>query len=453
MDSITPRGYTALLHNRNFVAVWIAQIVSNTALNGAFFVQLILIEQVTASSAHLAAVILAFSLPAVLLSALAGLIVDRVPKKIIMVASNGMRVITGATLALLAGSLVTNKLNETFFLAAIYVLVFLISAIGQFFAPAEGAMIPILVRSENLLPANSLFTITFTASQIIGLIILAPLGVKTIGVVGSLWVAVALYIVATICIALIPCDHTTRAAKLDGLSEARHAWNEIREGWHFAITHRAIFVALLQLALVSLLTMVMTMLAPGYARRVLGLEAEDATYVFWPAGVGMFLASILIGRFGHRVPRPVLASAGMFGMALAYAGLSWAGGGGAEQMPLFPVHPELVPSTASFVMLFSLMTGIAIAVITIPAQTIVQEHAPDQVRGRVMAVQFTLANALGIPPMLFIGNLADIYGIPRVTLAVAIFVAILAVINLVWVIWAIRHERARHNPQLGTTHQ
>ena len=136
MDSITPRGYTALLHNRNFVAVLIAQIVSNTALNGAFFVQLILIEQVTASSAHLAAVILAFSLPAVLLSALAGLIVDRVPKKIIMVASNGMRVITGATLALLAGSLVTNKLNETFFLAAIYVLVFLISAIGQFFAPA-----------------------------------------------------------------------------------------------------------------------------------------------------------------------------------------------------------------------------------------------------------------------------------------------------------------------------
>jgi MFS family permease len=167
----------------------------------------------------------------------------------------------------------------------------------------------------------------------------------------------------------------------------------------------------------------------------------------------MFLASILIGRFGHRVARPVLASAGMFGMALAYVGLSWAGGGGAEQTPLFRAHPELVPSTASFVMLFSLMTGVAMAVINIPAQTIVQEHTRDELRGRVMAVQFTLANALGIPPMLFIGNLADIFGIPRVTLAIAILIVLLAALNLAWLIWATRQARARHNARHGTMPQ
>ncbi|CAG0974275.1 hypothetical protein ANRL4_01461 [Anaerolineae bacterium] len=450
MDSLTPRGYTALLHNRNFVAVWLAQVVSNTALNGAFFLQLILIEQVTGSSAHLAAVILAFSLPAVLLSALAGLIVDRVPKKLIMVASNGLRIITGSTLAILAGALLTQRLNEAFFLSAIYLLVFLISAIGQFFAPAEGAMIPLLVRSENLLPANSLFTMTFTASQILGLIILAPLGVKTIGVVGSLWVAVAMYLTATILVAFIPRDQPVRAIRIDGISEARQAWNEIREGWQFAISHRAIFVALLQLSLVSMLTMVMTMLAPGYAARVLGLSAEDATYVFWPAGIGMLLASIVIGRYGHRVSREVLASLGMFVMALVMAGLGWAGGGGAEKLPLFRIHPELVPSTAGFVMLFALGTGMAMAIINIPAQTVVQERTHDAVRGRVMAVQFTLSNALGIPPMLFIGNLADILGIPIVTFAIAISIAVLAMLNLAWLIWVIRHAHLRHTTRLGT---
>ncbi|MBI5302152.1 MAG: MFS transporter [Chloroflexi bacterium] len=444
MDTLNPRGYTALLRNRKFVAMWIAQITSNTALNGAFFLQLILIEQVTGSSAHLAAVILAFSLPAVLLSALAGLIVDRVPKKWIMVASNGLRVVTGTALALLAAQLPGQKLNEAFFLAAIYVLVFVISAIGQFFAPAEGAMIPLLVRSENLLPANSLFTITFTASQILGLIILAPLGIKTIGIVGSLWVAVAMYLIATICVALIPRDHVTRAGKLDGVSELQHAWNEIREGWRFAMSHRAIFTALLQLSLISMLVMVMTMLAPGYAARVLGLSAEDSIYVFWPAGVGMLLASILVGRFGHFVSREVLASIGMFALALALTGLGWAGGGGADQVPLFHLHPELVPSTAGFVMLFALLTGIAMAAINIPAQTVVQERTHNDVRGRVMAVQFTISNALGIPPMLFIGNLADIYGIPHVTFAVAGLVVLLAALNLAWMMWATRHARLRH---------
>jgi len=448
MDSLTPRGYTALFRNRHFDALWLAQITSNTALNGAFFLQLILVEQVTGSSAHLAAVILAFSLPAVLLSALAGLVVDRVPKKWIMVASNGLRIVTGSALALLAAQLPGQKFNEAFFLSAIYVLVFTISAIGQFFAPAEGAMIPLIVRSENLLPANSLFTITFTASQILGLIILAPLGIKTIGIVGSLWVAVAMYVIATIGVALIPRDKVTRAGKLVGVSELQSAWNEIREGWRFAISHRAIFVALLQLSLISMLVMVMTMLAPGYAARVLGLSAEDAIYVFWPAGVGMFLASILVGRYGHRISREVLASVGMFALALAMAGLGWAGGGGAEQVPLFRVHPELVLSTASFVMLFALLTGVAMAGINIPAQTVVQERTPDDVRGRVMAVQFTISNALGIPPMLFIGNLADIYGIPRVTFVIAALIALLAALNLAWMMWAIRQAQARHAARL-----
>ncbi|MEW5720298.1 MAG: MFS transporter [Chloroflexota bacterium] len=343
-------GYTAVLKNRDFRALWLAQVISNTALNGSFFVQLILIEQVTGSSAHLGAVILAFSLPAVLLSALAGMIVDRVSKKTILLWSNALRVATGVALAILAALLPQSKWIEGIFLIAIYILVFVTSAIGQFFAPAEGATIPLLVRSDNLLPANSLFSLTFIASQILGMIILAPLGVKMIGIVGSLWVAAAMYVVAAICVALIPRDQPARSETLNGASAARGAWDEIREGWHFAITHRAIFVALLQLALTSTLTMVMAELVPGFARRVLGLQPEDATYVFWPAGVGMLLASILIGRFGHRVSREMLAVIGMIGVAIGLLGLAWAGSGSLIfGQPLFVRFPELYLTTSMFV--------------------------------------------------------------------------------------------------------
>ncbi len=434
MESHMPRGYSAVLRNRNFLALWMAQVLSNTALNGSFFLQLILIEEVTGSSAQLAAVILALSLPAVLLSALAGLVVDRISKKYILLASNALRVLTGGILSMLAAYLLTNRLSEALFLTAIYILVFLTSAIGQFFAPAEGSTIPLLVRSENLLPANSLFTITFTASQVLGLVILAPLGVKTIGIVGSLWAATAMYAGATLLVTLLPRDRTVRTIDIsESVSALQRPWNEIKEGWAFAMSRRTILIALLQLALVSALTMVMAMLAPGYAVRVLGMSPEDATYVFWPAGAGMLLASIAIGRYGNRVPRAALASTGMFAIGLSLAGLAWAGGGsGPFDKPLFQDHPELVISTAAIIMFFSLTAGIAMAMINIPAQTLVQEESNDAVRGRVFAIQFTLSNALGIPPMLFIGNLADILGIPRVTFGIAVVIILLAAFNLAW---------------------
>ncbi len=438
-ETIDAHGFSAVLRNPSFLALWAAEIISNTALNGAFFLQIILIEELTKSSAQLAAVILSFSLPAVLLSAMAGLIVDRVPKKYILIASNALRVVTGAALALLASSLLTSHISEALFLIEIYILVFLTSAIGQFFAPAEVGLIPLIVSKKNLLPANSLFTITLTASQVLGIVILAPLGIKTLGIVGSLWSAAILYAIASLLVAFVPRDQPVRKNHFDGLSAAQRAWNEVREGWQYALGHRVIFVAVLQLSLVTMMTMTMAMLAPGYAARVLGLGAEDATVVFWPAGVGIFLASIFIGRYGHYIAREYLAALGIIGLAFALVGLAWAGGGiGPLDVPLFRIHPELVLNTTAFVMIFALGIGLTLAMINIPAQTIVQEKAEDAVRGRVLAVQFTLSNAFALPPMLFVGNLADRIGIPQITVDISIFIAILATVNLVWAVFQSR---------------
>lgn len=449
LDSLEQRGFLPVLRNSNFLALWLAEIFSTTALNGAFFLQIILVEEITKSSAQLAAVILAFSLPGVLFSAMAGIIVDRMPKKYILIASNALRVLTGAALALLAASLLANRVSEAVFLAEIYLLVFLTSAIGQFFTPAEGAIIPVIVNKENLLPANSLFTITLTATQVLGIVVLAPLGVKTIGIIASLWVAVAFYVVATLAVSFVPRDEPTRKAQIDGLSAVQRAWKEIGEGWKYALGHRAIFIAVLQLSLVSIMTFVMATLAPGYAARVLGLNPEDATVVFWPAGVGIFVAGFIVGRFGHYVRREMIAAIGIAGLALTLAGLAWAGGGvGPLDVPLFRGHPEFFLSTTALVMIFSLGIGLALATINIPAQTIIQERAEAAVRGRVFAVQFAIANALSIPPMLSIGFLADQYGIPEITFGIAALIALFALANVAWVISL--HRTGEQHPTMPT---
>ena len=78
------------------------------------------------------------------------------------------------------------------------------------------------------------------------------------------------------------------------------------------------------------------------------------------------------------------------------------------------------------VMLMALCAGFGFAAIMVAAQTLVQERAPERARGRVFAVQFTLANLTSIIPLLAVGGLADVIGLTDVMLVMAILVMAVA---------------------------
>jgi MFS family permease len=380
------------------------------------------------------AVILAFSLPAVLLSAVAGIFVDRHPKKTILVASNFLRVPTA-----LGYILALRTLSGYPLLTTIYVLTFVNSAIGQFFGPAEGATIPLLVGQERLLAANSMFNLTFIATQVVGLVILAPLALKLLGIQGSFWVMTFMYLVSWLLVALLPRDEVPFRQN-SGNSALERAWLEIKEGWRFVASHHSIYMAMLHLTLITTLLMIMAMLAPGFAARVLGMQTEDAVYVFAPAGVGMLLASFLVGHFGHRLRKTVLINGGLIALAVTLALLAVAGRLSEPlTVPLFKASPEMTLSVVGEVMILAFLVGFAMTLVTVPAQTILQEFSPPEVRGRVLAVQFTLANLVAIPPMLTVGNMADRLGIPRVLLVVALGVLLISGVSLYYA----RQQRRR----------
>ena len=75
------RGYVEVLRNRNFLVLWLAQILSLLALNSTMFVAIFLVTDLTKSSTQTAAVIAAFTLPAVFLSAVAGLVGTLIAKR------------------------------------------------------------------------------------------------------------------------------------------------------------------------------------------------------------------------------------------------------------------------------------------------------------------------------------------------------------------------------------
>jgi hypothetical protein len=79
------------------------------------------------------------------------------------------------------------------------------------------------------------------------------------------------------------------------------------------------------------------------------------------------------------------------------------------------------------------LAGVGIALVLIPAQTAVQEGATDVIRGRVLTVQLTLANALSIPLLVAAGGLSDVFGIPQIILTLGAVLFPLALVNWLYV--------------------
>ena len=80
--------------------------------------------------------------------------------------------------------------------------------------------------------------------------------------------------------------------------------------------------------------------------------------------------------------------------------------------------------------------GIALDMVNIPAQTMMQQQAPEEERGRVFSFQSMLYNAGSIPVLLFAGVIADILGVE-----IVMYVLAAAILGFSW--WAARYS---HRP-------
>jgi len=175
-----------------------------------------------------------------------------------------------------------------------------------------------------------------------------------------------------------------------------------------------------QLTMTTTLLLMMAMLATGYSTRVLGMRPEDAIFVFAPAGVGMLANAFLVGRFGYKFRREVMSSVGFSAMVLTVFGFGLAG----FDLSIWAAIPK-VP----FIMALSLTLGAEISLVAIPSETLLQEKSPPELRGRVMAVYFLLANLVGIPVMLVVGTVADQIGIAQVIMGVVFCLVVVAAVT------------------------
>jgi MFS family permease len=428
MAAASPHGgFLTLLKKRNFLLLWLAQLISQTILMASNYAILVLIEEDTGSTTLVGLAIIAFSLPALIIGAPAGVFVDHRNKRRILWYSNCLRAI--ATFGFVISLLINRKE-----LITIYLLTFLIASIGQFFTPAEGASIPMLVDEEELTPALSLFNITFMLSQALGFIIFAPIilillptfTIFNIPVysVDMLYLIIGiLYLVCAVLIALIPPASFVDPQHPDNLpigsqslGAIQNLLNEVREGWNFIRRKSKLYLAVIQLSIAGVLLLVIGELATPLVTKLFKLPASSIAIVFAPAGIGLVLGSLIMPRVLQRMskPRTIFIGSIAFAIIVTLLPLSTLLGNFMQQHGLSaqPIYLGADP----FLMFFA---GVAIDFINIPALTAVQEYTPERLKGRVLALQLMFYNALSIPVILFIGGIADTLGLPIVIYLVA----------------------------------
>jgi predicted MFS family arabinose efflux permease len=152
--------YLGLLRtNRNFRRLWAAQLISEI---GDWFYSLAvydLLLQLTGSSKAVSWAIIIQTLPWFLMTPLAGPIVDRLPRRRLMIAADLVRGFV------VLGLLLVRARSQV---ALIYALLGAEVLFASIFEPARNALLPDVVSSDEILPANALASATWSTALAVG---------------------------------------------------------------------------------------------------------------------------------------------------------------------------------------------------------------------------------------------------------------------------------------------
>lgn len=393
-------SFRAVLSNPDFMFLWLAQVFSQLA-DKVILVYLIVLLGVAGYTANsdTSRLTLVFTIPAVIFGSIAGVYVDRWNKKWLMIASNVLRAVFALALPIALWFQPPSALW-------IYAMTFLVSTSTQFFAPAEIAMIPVVIEKRHLLAANSLFTTTMLGSVVIGMGVAEPI-IHRFGdhLYGHLAIG-GMYIISTVFLLFVSMRFKSPAPEQAASAGASSVLKELKEGFDYVLKDPDVRFLLLRLILLFSAFAALTVLVIGFVNDVLQLEKRYFGYLLAASGLGMGISAAVVGRFGARLGKERLISGGFIAMGLllmALANLNWF-------TSLLNVASKagsasVIEIGLAFALAF--MLGLPAAAIAVPIQTMLQEEIPENMRGKVFGVQNMLINVANTLPLAMAGVLAD----------------------------------------------
>lgn len=358
-----------VLKNRNFLALWIGQIISQFGdrLAQMALIGLYLKQTAGISLSHSVPVmrnLFFFStLPILLFSPLAGVYVDRWSRKKTLIAADLLRAGLILLIPLLAG--------YTDGMWSIYGVIFLVFSVTCFFSPAKSAIIPNLVKKRELLAANSLSNITRLIAMIGGVtaggIIVAWTGTKMSFYLDSLSFLLSGLAILAIRIKEDPPPEESKVGIGRVAKELMAGLNFIRKKKRVKFVATSLFILMGASGIGYLLVTV-------FVTKALNLGTIGLSVLATFLGIGMLAGSLIYGHFGEQIEREKVIVGGILVCGVCAVLL-----GGSKSLFLLSLGVSIIGFIASPIM--------------IAAYTLTQELTPDRIRGRVFSALEVIINS------------------------------------------------------------
>jgi MFS family permease len=350
----------SLLKNVRFMQLWVGQGISFVGDAVSTVALVILVVQITGSASAVGGALVARLLPT-LASPLAGVLADRLDRRVVLVASDLVRAL------LVLGMVFARDL------VVLYALAFLMGLARTLFNPTIRAAFPSVVGEGDLTRANSLisgtFSISITAGPALGGLLVASSGVSAAFLLDAVT-----YLVSAAFLSRIPLPRPP-VERREGFVE------ELRAGLSYLAGARVPQVIVVGAFLTIFATDIAIPAQVFLAKDTFG--AGDAGYgllvSLW--GVGMVGGSALTAVLGDRVNLIPLYFLGIFVWALALVGTG--------------LSPTFVIALGALT-----LAGVSNGIDNVATDTILQKQVPDVLLGRVFSIRFltySFGEALAYP--------------------------------------------------------
>jgi MFS family permease len=389
------------LRYRDFRLLWIGLSISNLGTWMQFTAMGYFVAEM-AGTPHQAALDLGFlgaarAVPVLLLSPLAGVVADTLPRRRVLMATNATMALAALLLALLATS---HRLE----MVGLVLISALNSAANAFDSPTRQSWVPLLVDRRYVGNAVGLNSVAFNAPAVLGPAIAGGL-IIWVGVAGSFYVNAVLTLAVIAAVILMkPSPPSQR--------QPEPLFHSMRQGIVFIARHPILRWIVLAFFVTALFTRPYSQLVPAFVVNVLHAGAH---------GLGLAVSAIGAGGFGGALVTAYFAQRERRSRLWLQAGLAMSCG---------VLVLGIVPTLA---LALPLLFAIGVGTMTLlgTTNTLIQTLAPDDVRGRALAVYTMIA--IGVVPAgsLLDGAIAAALGVHAMfvlagALCAAVFLAIWA---------------------------
>lgn len=379
------------LRQRNFALLWFGGLISLIGdwmlLIGLPIYVLILTHSVLATGV----IMLVGRIPNLLVGPVAGVLVDRWNRQRVMVVGDALFALWLLPLLLVPSA------DRVWM---VYLVQFVESSIGQFFGPAETALLPTLVSQEQLVSANALKSLGDNMARLIGPA-LGGVVAGLLGLPGMVLFDAASFLITGLLIAGItvkPAQPLVSGAKTAGTAWGTF-WQEWLDGVRLVRRERVLSVLFLVIAMISLGEGVFSVLFIVFVQRILHGGALQIGWLMSAQAVGAIIGGVLVGWLGSRLLSPRWS--GLCGVAF-----------GLIDLAIFNA-PGWFPAFLVSVALFVLVGVPGVGFIT-GLTALQQSSTPHAYLGRVSSTFFTTGALLGVIGTTIAGALGDHVGVVTV---------------------------------------